>query len=48
MEHLADFGTSDPWVVRVMLGLGDIIAATPLNGREDGRDALAEVFLRPH
>lgn len=44
VEHLADFGTSEPWVARVMLGLGDIIAATPLNAREDVRDALGDVF----
>jgi hypothetical protein len=44
VEHLADFGSSEPWVARIMLGLGDIIAATPLNGRDDVRDALGEVF----
>jgi len=44
VEHLADFGSSEPWVARVMLGLGDIIAATPLNGRDDVREALGEVF----
>lgn len=44
VEHLADFGTSEPWVARIMLGLSDIIAATPLNGRDDVRDALGDVF----
>lgn len=44
VEHLADFGTSEPWVARVMLGLGEIIAATPLNAREDVRDALVDLF----
>jgi hypothetical protein len=44
VEHLADFGSSEPWVARVMLGLSDIIGATPLNGNEDVRDALGEVF----
>jgi hypothetical protein len=44
VEHLADFGSSEPWVARVMLGVGDIIGATPLNGRDDVRDAFGEVF----
>ena len=44
VEHLADFGSSEPWVARVMLGIGDIISATPLNGRDDVRDALGDVF----
>jgi hypothetical protein len=34
VEHLADFGSGEPWVARVFLGLGDLIAATPLNGRD--------------
>jgi hypothetical protein len=44
VEHLADFGTSEPWVARIMLGLSDIIGVTPLNGRDDVRNALGDVF----
>lgn len=44
IEHLADFGSSEPWVARIMLGLADIIGATALNGDDGVRDALGEVF----
>lgn len=45
VEHLANFGTSEPWVARTMLGLGDLIAATPLSGESAITEALGGVFM---
>lgn len=46
VEHYADFGTSEPWVSRLMLGLREIVFVVPAfaNSREDFMLEVGEVF----
>jgi hypothetical protein len=44
VEHLANFGTSEPWLARAYLGIADLIAATPLNADPKVTEALGNVF----
>lgn len=44
VEHYANFGTSEPWVARVMLGLLTIVDATTLANREEIKHAIAFVY----
>lgn len=46
VEPYADFGTSEPWVTRVMLGLPELVFAVPafVDTRDEFRNELGEVF----
>lgn len=46
VEHYADFGTGEPWVARLMLGLQEIVFAVPAFGetRDEFMNELGEVF----
>ena len=46
IEYYTDFGTSEPWVVRTMLGLRELVYAAPAfgNTRESFMRELGEVF----
>jgi hypothetical protein len=46
VEHYANFGTEEPWVARLMLGLQDLVYAVPAFGatRDAFMNELGEVF----
>jgi hypothetical protein len=46
VEHYANFGTGEPWVARLMLGLKDLVYALPAFGdtREAWSNEMGEVF----
>jgi hypothetical protein len=46
IEHYANFGTEEPWVARLMLGLRELVFAVPAFGgtRDDFMIELGEVF----
>jgi hypothetical protein len=46
IEHYANFGTEEPWVARLMLGLRELVYAVPAFGatRDDFVNELGEVF----
>ncbi len=46
VEHYADFGTKEPWVARLMLGLQELVFMVPafVETRDDFMNELGEVF----
>jgi hypothetical protein len=44
VEHLANFGTGEAWVARIMLGLSTIVDATTLANRAEIKQAIGLVF----
>jgi hypothetical protein len=44
VERYADFGTGEPWVARVMIGLSTIVDTTTLANRDEIKLAIANVY----
>jgi hypothetical protein len=44
VEHLANFGTGEPWVTRLMVDLAAIVDVTTVDNRDQAKEAFAATF----